>query len=205
MENLLKESSHLPETEFTNPPEKIKLTKAKRALMTSLLEELQLKPFESITVNEICAQADVHRTTLYKYYADKNDLLKETLIIMFTDFAKAASRPDNARQPEISEQVLQLVEKYHYLFEKILITDRSGELRHMTQQVLIDLVFAYNLEWPAAKSEDFWQQRSLCACYYTGALLSVIEWWLRDKMQPGIPLMARYLGKLKPYPSLNIP
>lgn len=43
-----------------------------KAWIAGLLAE---RPFTAITVQDICERAMVHRTTVYKHYADKYDLL----------------------------------------------------------------------------------------------------------------------------------
>ncbi len=202
MEMNTNEPSEQDNPELRETGREIKVTKARQALMSALVEQLTTKSFEDITTRDICTHAKVHRSTFYKYYVDKYDLLKESLMILFISLGKRTWNLHTESKYEIGEQVFDFVETYHFLFEKILIVDHTCELRHITQQVLIDLIFRYNLEWPTSKSENFWQQRSLCARYYTGALLSVIEGWLRDKMQPAVPLMAEFLCKLDPYPLL---
>lgn len=47
-------------------------------LLWEALEELLSQPgqeFSSVTVNQICEKAMVHRTTFYKHFEDKYDLL----------------------------------------------------------------------------------------------------------------------------------
>ncbi len=43
----------------------------------ALIELLQTKPFQKITVKEICEQADLNRTTFYLHYDDLDQLLDE--------------------------------------------------------------------------------------------------------------------------------
>ena len=52
---------------------RIKLTK--RLINESFIELLQAKPFNKISVKEICDNADINRTTFYNYYDDQYDLL----------------------------------------------------------------------------------------------------------------------------------
>ena len=47
-----------------------------KALSSSLLQLLEQQLFQTITVNQICDNALVHRTTFYKHFYDKYDLLK---------------------------------------------------------------------------------------------------------------------------------
>ena len=44
----------------------------------ALLELLEKKDFEYITIKEICAAAGVNRSTFYLHYENTSDLLKET-------------------------------------------------------------------------------------------------------------------------------
>ena len=53
----------------------LRVIKTKRALSQSLFTLLDKKEFSGITVNQICEDALVHRTTFYKHFYDKYDLL----------------------------------------------------------------------------------------------------------------------------------
>ena len=45
----------------------------------ALIEILKTKPFEFITVSEICKKAGVNRSTFYLHYENTKDLLDETV------------------------------------------------------------------------------------------------------------------------------
>jgi AcrR family transcriptional regulator len=47
-------------------------------LRESLMELMKVKPISAISVKEICAHADISRSTFYVHYADQYDLLKKT-------------------------------------------------------------------------------------------------------------------------------
>ena len=51
-----------------------KALKTKRLIMNSLAVLLQSKELKDITVQEVASQADVSRTTLYKYFYDVYDI-----------------------------------------------------------------------------------------------------------------------------------
>ena len=46
-------------------------------LKTALTELMQQKPFSEITIKDICAQADLNRTTFYLHYTDQYALLQD--------------------------------------------------------------------------------------------------------------------------------
>ena len=55
--------------------QRIRLTK--RMLKEALIRLLEQKPLEKITVHELCAKAEINRTTFYKYYGSQFDLMDE--------------------------------------------------------------------------------------------------------------------------------
>ena len=52
----------------------------------ALIEILKTKPFEFITVSEICKKAEVNRSTFYLHYENTKDLLEETIRNMMDNF-----------------------------------------------------------------------------------------------------------------------
>ncbi|GGI03909.1 TetR/AcrR family transcriptional regulator [Mammaliicoccus vitulinus] len=57
----------------------LRVIKTKKALNETLIKLLTIKNFSDITVNEICEKSLIHRTTFYKHFMDKFDLLQYTL------------------------------------------------------------------------------------------------------------------------------
>ncbi len=54
-----------------------RIMKTRKGLKDALLCLLEEHPFEEITVTEICEQARTGRLTFYKYYSDKNELMRD--------------------------------------------------------------------------------------------------------------------------------
>ena len=52
----------------------------------ALLSLLENKPFEYITISEICEKAEVNRSTFYLHYENTCDLLKETTAYVIDNF-----------------------------------------------------------------------------------------------------------------------
>lgn len=64
----------------------LRVIKTKKALSTSLYELLEKRSFEVISVNQICNHAMVHRTTFYKHFYDKYDLLVYLFKLLTKDY-----------------------------------------------------------------------------------------------------------------------
>lgn len=65
-----------------------RVVKTKKALKTSLEVLLQDKPFDKLSVCEICNGAYVNRVTFYSHYNDKYDLLQDYIYDLKEDIMK---------------------------------------------------------------------------------------------------------------------
>lgn len=55
--------------------EDVRITRTKAALSSAFFSMLSKMPLESITVNDLCENADVRRATFYKHFEDKGDFI----------------------------------------------------------------------------------------------------------------------------------
>ena len=83
-----------------------------------LIEILKTKPFEFITVSEICKKAGVNRSTFYLHYENTKDLLEETVKKMSGDFVLYFI-PDGKISPIDFDNVPR--EKLFFITEKYLM------------------------------------------------------------------------------------
>ena len=73
-----------------------RIRKTKRYIKTALAEALEEKPFEQITVTELCARSDISRITFYAHYNDKFALADE----MSSEMLESATADYRAMQRE---------------------------------------------------------------------------------------------------------
>lgn len=75
-------------------------------VLLTLLSQ-QNKAFESITINDLCALAKIHRTTFYTHFEDKFDLFQYTYRSLSIKRTKYPLPQRLLRPFEVSEQLLQ--------------------------------------------------------------------------------------------------
>lgn len=68
--------------------EDLRVRRTKKALADAFLQLLDQKPFDEITINELCDFADVRRATFYKHYSDKFDFLHAYVYSIRDQFEK---------------------------------------------------------------------------------------------------------------------
>ncbi|ACL18671.1 transcriptional regulator, TetR family [Desulfitobacterium hafniense DCB-2] len=73
-----------------------RIRKTKRYIKQTLIEILTEKPFEQITVTELCKRSDISRITFYAHYNDKFALVDE----MFAEMLESATRDYRNSQKE---------------------------------------------------------------------------------------------------------
>lgn len=79
----------------------LRVKKTQRALMDTFLELLKMKSFHQITVQDLCEHAMVRRSTFYRHYNDKYDLLDQVLNQFFKSLHESHSSNLAVKQPKI--------------------------------------------------------------------------------------------------------
>ena len=64
-----------------------RFTRSKQALESALIELMEEKGFDAITVNDLCVRAGLNRGTFYNHYHDKEALLVELENTLLADLA----------------------------------------------------------------------------------------------------------------------
>lgn len=57
----------------------------RRSIRDSLIGLLKTKPYQAVTVSELCRIADINRATFYLHYSDVNAVLEDILCTSFTN------------------------------------------------------------------------------------------------------------------------
>lgn len=73
---------------MTNPTKKVdaRIVKTLQSIETAFLQILSQKSYDDITIADILVQANINRTTFYKYYKNKNDLASQLVDDLTNDF-----------------------------------------------------------------------------------------------------------------------
>jgi AcrR family transcriptional regulator len=97
---------------LSTKPENAQIQRSKLKLRKSLLNLMINRPVSRITVQELCSDAHVNRTTFYKYYKNVDDLLAEIETSIINDFRHIAQASLLDEDPEAFIKVcLELIDK----------------------------------------------------------------------------------------------
>jgi AcrR family transcriptional regulator len=163
-----------------------RILRTRDRLGDALIELMQEKPFDAITVQDVLSRADVSRSTFYVHYRDKDDLflsdVDEFLEAMATMLSRGKDKSDRvAPVREFFAHVVERQRLYSALVESSRIHDflelAQGHFARGIEQRLIDLPRAHGI---ASGS------RAVIAQGLAGALLSLLKWWI-DRGMPTPP------------------
>ncbi|KAF5061009.1 hypothetical protein DSECCO2_319710 [anaerobic digester metagenome] len=167
-------------------------------LLSEALYELTLKqPFEEISVTDICKKAMVHRTTFYKHFQDKYQLLET----MFSEEQRKFSEIhiiDGETEQEYYGRVLRQMFEY-VKNNKVFFVQSVSHIKNDFMTVLLqDTVRTYltrcfrmdetRLGIPSAIPIPIMSE------YYTGAAIALVMWWLQNGMEISIEQMVEYIS-----------
>ena len=159
----------------------------------ALLSLLEKKPFEYITIREICEEAGVNRSTFYLHYENTGDLLKEATAYMLDNFASyfsvdvesIASKYANCDLKELNfisdkyvHSYLSFIKENRRVFSAVLSQPTTFDSNAIFQR-LFDNIFHPILDRFHYPKDE---QRYVMMFYLTG-ITAIITEWLKDECQ----------------------
>jgi len=162
-----------------------RVRKTRDALGDALVELMQEKPFDSITVQQVLDRAHVGRSTFYSHYSDKHDLQMSDAEEFFEGISMALSAHGDK-----SDRVFPVREFFQHIREAqqfVMALVKSGRMQDNME--LARGLFARGIEQrlnelPKGASIPV-QERAALAVAHAGALLSLLRWWMdRGMVEP---------------------
>lgn len=179
----------------------LRVRRTHKLLWDALILEMLERPFEEISVKDICERAMVHRTTFYKHYEDKYALLERGMRQMFDSLLAGADHaPPSAFSiddpPPYFVRLFEHAGEHQRFYKVMLCGEGMGRFQRMVKDYVIDLAGA-NMRL-SSKSEPLGALSvAMHAHFVSGAALSLLTWWLENGMPLTPHQMAQYL--LAPY------
>ena len=137
--------------------------KTRKLLVEALAQLLEEKSFQELSVTDICRRAMVHRTTFYAHFNDKQELLRYLLEGLERECAATCLPQDPERSPR--EYLLTAASNGADTLAHTLEDCAAGELCRLLSE-------------PRFRAVSPQVDPQVAAHFYTGAMLSLIRWWL---------------------------
>ena len=160
-----------------------RVRKTRDALGDALVELMQEKQFDSITVQDVLDRAQVGRSTFYSHFSDKDDLQISDADEFFEGLAMVLSAHGDK-----SERVFPVKEFFQHVSEaRQFVNALANSGRMHDNMELAQGHFARGIE---RRLNELPQganipknERPLLAVAHAGALLSLLKWWMDRGMK----------------------
>jgi AcrR family transcriptional regulator len=175
----------------------LRVRRTHKLLWEALMAELSERDFEEITVTDICERAMVHRTTFYKHYEDKYELLERGIrLVCDAIVAQGEHRPPCAfsveNPPPYFVRMFEHAAQNPQFYQLMLRGGESSRFQKLVKEYITD-VAASNGRGLAPINQTRAVPPAMHAHYVAGAVLSLVAWWLEND-RPFTPRqMAQYL------------
>ncbi len=179
-----------------------RITRTRTALHEALRELVLEKGYEAVTIEDITGRANVGRTTFYLHYRDKEDLLFENFKKkLFEQVENAGPRPMlrwlSRSEDNIVYAIFELVQENADLF-KSMMKAQSNSVYTRFQDIHVKAVTRLLENAPVIqkRAERVNFPLDFIIDYYSGALWSVIIWWVEHDFTPGVSQVTEQFLKL---------
>ncbi len=175
----------------------LRVRRTHKLLWEALMAELSERPFEEITVKDICERAMVHRTTFYKHYEDKYALLEQGMRQMYDALvAEEKHLPPSAysveHPPPYFVRLFEHAAQHQQFYKLMLCGEGIGRFQKLVKGYIAETLSSKVRELPPT-DQHLAVPLDMHAQFVAGAALSLLAWWLENDMPLSPRRMAQYL------------
>lgn len=185
----------------------LRIIKTKDALHAALVDLLETKPLEKITITELCQKANINRGTFYLHYQEICDVFEEYFREITADLAKSYEEPyHHVSVLKISELDPSTIRIFHHIksyqtFYEIVLSKRVPLqyyylLFEEVKQLFLNDHHAGQWDYPDI-------HRELYCAYRANAIIGMILYWYQHDFDASAQEMNEQLVKILNVPRAN--
>lgn len=164
----------------------LRVQRTKKALITTFSDLLETKSFDNITIQDLCEKANVRRSTFYRHFNDKYDLLNHivgTLIEYFRTLHLSEIDPKDPRQffNKFMKDILLFISDNKAMVKSVISINIYSEV----YQILYNQIYAVvkrQIEFDKQIGQ-FYIDEFIYGEFLAGGILSVILNWIQYGQQ----------------------
>lgn len=168
-----------------------KVTKIHIVLQRALLVMLNHRSFAKISVNDLCEEAMISRSTFYVYFDDKFDLLEYCMVNLKIHFDEFAAK-------HTEHQIIDKITDY--LFDNSqLVKNLLGENNAEVMVLLIDLLtpsLSAHLSPEERRNQQMSMPHMILANFCAGGIAYLLMWQVRNNFPFEKELISQYLYRM---------
>lgn len=174
-----------------------RVRRTRRLLRDALVSLILEKNYASISIKEITARADVAYITFFRHYESLDQLLMEVLdegLAELRGHIETLAKQSNPSALEVEGRLIfEYIKQKADLFRILL---KSQSVTRVRKKVILDIAVIFQRSCaPLARSNDQMTIK-IMSNHIATSLLSLIEWWLENNMDPSPVEMGKVYKSL---------
>lgn len=185
----------------------LRIVRTREFIFNALIDLIEEKGFEKITVTDITKRAKINRGTFYSHYEDKFDLLEKCEANLMREMEKKLVNKLPLVISEIEGSYdktipfIQLVPMFEYLYEnkkfiKILLTKSIDSPFQAKLKMFMHKMLFSEGKHSIFKKEDLLVSPNYLVSYISSAHLGVIQEWLVNDKEDTPEEIARIIATM---------
>lgn len=181
-------------TQVMETSEDLRIRRTRKLLQDALIALTVEKGFAAVTVSDLTERAMVNRSTFYRHYLDKYDLLQQ-----FMDDVEEQTRYKGDLKTMTPEHLpsgllnlIKHVQAYADFYRLMLGSQGDAMFNQMFRKISINHFRRVLADDPAVQETPLEMKLSYISC----ADMSAILWWLENDQPCSPEELARWLGQL---------
>ncbi len=170
-----------------------RVTRTRQQLCDALVELILEKGYDPVTVSNIAERAHVGRATFYLHYHDKEELLIDSVRHVMDKLVRRMKNDANKLSKVPLTTIFRHASENYYLYYVIHSKQGSAAATRLIREYITKAVLFY---LPIKSKDDEGLPTELLALHISGALFSLIEWWLGDDMPYSVEEMVEFCRQM---------
>jgi AcrR family transcriptional regulator len=170
-----------------------RIAKSQDAIKKALIELMNEKHFDKITLQDISDRANVSRRTIYLHYMDKFDLLDKLIeehINKLGEMFESLSETDFITG---GQAIFEYFQKNYLFFSTMLVGGGAQNFRAQYIEFSVELL-RNEINTIEGKNKEL--SEDIILRFVSAAYVEVVEWWLKNEMPYTPRIMAEQVGLL---------
>ena len=174
--------------------EDLRIRTTKNMIHQALIRLLKSKPLEKITVVELCKQAQVNRSTFYKYYGSQYDVLEDIVQNLFHQLGEFSVKSQSGPQKMIfSKEMLAFLLEHKQLCQTLLDCVPSPYFQNKLLNIL-QYDDSFSKKFSDKYSEE---QKRILFAYYQHGCFGIMSHWLHSETPMSVDQLFDVMYKLR--------
>jgi AcrR family transcriptional regulator len=170
-----------------------RIAKSQEAIKTALIELMNEKSFDQITLQDISDRANVSRRTIYLHYTDKFDLLDKLIEEHINKLEEMFEELSEVDFITGGQAIFEYFQKNYLFFSTMLVGGGADNFRAQYVEFSVELLKG---EVNTAEGKNKGLSEDIIVRFVSAAYVEVVEWWLKNEMPYPPRVMAEQVGLL---------